>query len=301
MKSIFIFACFTIVITINACNSTGKESKTNNNVEAAWTDLLDKDLSKWDIYLGIPHKNSGIEGYEDVEDVKTGIALGLGNKNNVFSVIEENNENILKITGEIFGGLVSKQEFENYHLTFQVKWGDKKWEPRLDAKRNNGMLYHSVGAFGSGLWNTWMSSLEFEVEESNFGDYISINDANVRALSPAIKKEDGNFYFTPGAEMKSFNWAYEETGRCFKSDDYEKPFGQWNTLELYCFGDTAIHIVNGEVVMAIYQPEFYNGSDWIPMNKGKLQIQSEAAECYFKNIKIKPITAMDDKYRNYLK
>ena len=44
-----------------------------------------------------------------------------------------------------YAGLVTKKEYENYHLSAQFKWGEKKWEPRLDARRNSGVLYHSVG------------------------------------------------------------------------------------------------------------------------------------------------------------
>ncbi len=267
-----------------------------------WINLIDEDLSQWDIFLGIPHKISGIPGYETVEDVRGGYPpLGLGNKKNVVSVIKENDENVIKITGEIFGAVVSKQEFENYHLTLQIKWGDKRWEPRLDAVRNNGLLYHSIGEFGGGLWNTWMSSLEFEIEETNFGDFITINDRNVTAECPATKRDNGNYHFDLNAPLKKFNWKLEETGRCFKSADFEKPFGEWNTVELICFNNTNIHIVNGEVVNAVYNPVFFDGSQWIPMTKGKLQLQSEAAETYFKDIKIKSITDVEDRFKKYLK
>lgn len=267
-----------------------------------WHDLIDKDLSQWDIFLGIPHKSSGIQGYETVEDVRGGQPpLGLGNKKNVFSVIEEDNEQIVKVTGEIFGALVSKQEFENYHLTFQVKWGEKKWPPRLEATRNNGLLYHSIGDFGAGLWNTWMTSLEFEVEETNFGDFICINDKQVTAECPAEKRANGKYYFNPDAPLKKFNWTKEETGRCFKSADFEKPFGTWNTVELIAFKNTNIHIVNGQVVNVVYNPTFFNGENEVPMTKGKLQFQSEAAETYFKNVKIKSIKDLEDSYKKFLK
>ncbi len=272
--------------------------------EDAWQDLIDANLSEWDIYLGVPHQSSGIAGYEEVSTLKaiqTGKALGLGNKKNVFSVVKVNDEEVLKITGEIFGALVSKNEYENYHLKFQFKWGSKKWPPRIKSLRNNGLLYHSIGEFGAGLWNTWMSSLEFEVEEKNFGDFITINDAYVRAKSPAVLKRDSNYYFQPDAALVSFNWENEPTGRCFKSIDKEKPRGEWNQLELICYGNTSIHIVNGEVVMAVYEPEFFNGVNWIPMSKGKLQIQSEAAEAYFKNILIRPIKSLDPMYKSYLR
>ncbi|WP_187388310.1 3-keto-disaccharide hydrolase [Seonamhaeicola marinus] len=266
-----------------------------------WQNLVDKDLSQWDIFLGIPHKSSGIEGYETVEDVRGGHPpLGLGNKKNVFSVIEENGEEVIKITGEIFGALVTKKEFENYHLTFQVKWGEKKWPPRLEATRNNGLLYHSIGDFGAGLWNTWMTSLEFEVEETNFGDFITINDKNVRAKCPATKRPSGKHHYDETAPLHLFSWA-EGTGRCFKSDDYEKPFGEWNTVELIAYKNTNIHIVNGKVVNVVYNPEFFNGEKWIPMTKGKLQFQSEAAETFYKNVKLKSISDLSDGYKKYLK
>ena len=285
-----------LLIFITSCQPS-KTANTNSD----WENLLDKDLSKWEVFLGIPHKSSGIPGYEDVEDVRKGTPLGIGNKRNVFSIAQENGEDILKITGEIFGSLATKKEYENYHLKFMVKWGEKKWEPRLNAKRNNGVLYHSIGEHGTGLWNTWMSSLEFEVEETNFGDFITINDANVKAKCPSIKKTDNKYYFDPNASLQDFCWKRYASGRCYKNKDLEKPHGQWNTLELICYNDMAIHIVNGEVVMAVYEPRFFNGEKWIPMNKGKLQIQSEAAETYYKQIYIKPLHKLPKKYTQYLR
>ena len=276
---------------------------TNCNKPAKpWTPLLDKNLSQWDIFLGIPHKTSGIPGYEHVENVNGGYPpLGLGNKKNVFSTFETHGEVVLKVTGEIYGALISKAIFENYHLYFKVKWGEKRWPPRLNATRNNGLLYHSVGEFGGGLWNTWMSSLEFEVEETNFGDFICIDEPNVTAYCPAIQKANGKYYFYPNAPLKRLNWKTEDTGRCFKNEDHEKPFGEWNTVELIAFGNTNIHIVNGKVVNVVYNPQYYNGNSWEPMLKGKLQFQSEAAETYFKDIKIKSITHLEKPYKIYLK
>lgn len=298
------FFIFTIVLSLFSCKqktSTSTQSKEVVTINAnKWENLLDKNLSKWDVFLGIPHKSSGIKGYENNEDVKNGTPLGIGNRNNVFSVTKENGEEVLHITGEIFGSLNSKKEYENYHLKFDVKWGEKRWEPRLKAPRNNGVLYHSIGEYGSGLWNTWMSSLEFEVEETNFGDFITINDANVRAKCPSVKKEDGQYYYDPKAPLVGFCWKNQESGRCY-AEDFEKPRGQWNTLELITFNGKSIHIVNGKVVMEVEQAEFFNGSEWVPMVKGKLQVQSEAAEAFYKNIKLKKLTEVENAYKSYFK
>jgi hypothetical protein len=293
---------FSITVLFLSCK-TKKTYKTVELPNSEWEQLLDKDLSKWQPFLGIPHKSSGIPGYEEVENVKVNTIppLGLGNKNNVFSVIQEDGEDILKITGEIFGSLMTKKDYENYHLKFQVNWGEKLWEPMLTALRNNGLLYHSIGEHGKGLWNTWMTSLEFEVENTNFGDFITINDqGNIRAKCPAIKKEGKNYY-DENAPLVNFGWKRFDAGRCFKNKDLEKPLGEWTTIELICYKDMSLHIIEGEVVAAVYQAEFYNGKNWIPMTKGKLQLQSEGAETYFKNIEIKSIHKLEERFQKYLK
>lgn len=98
--------------------------------------------------MGIPHKTIKIPGVEQSksEDCTKGAPLGLNNDLlEVFSMIEEDGQPVLKITGQIYGGLTTNEEFENYHLTMQFKWGEKKWEPRLKRKRDSGILIHCVG------------------------------------------------------------------------------------------------------------------------------------------------------------
>lgn len=53
-------------------------------------------------------------------------------------MIEENGEPVLKVSGEIYGCVFTKKEFENYHLKIKVKRGTKKWEPRTTLLRDAG-------------------------------------------------------------------------------------------------------------------------------------------------------------------
>ncbi len=53
--------------------------------------------------------------------------------------------------------------------------------------------------------------------------------------------------------------------------------------------------------MTVHQPKFFNGSEWGPMNKGKLQLQSEGAETYFKNIKVKAIDKLEKRFQKYVR
>ncbi len=91
-----------------------------------WVSLLDKDLSKWEIYQSYRHQ-VGYKGELPVTaNGDTIMPIGYnGNEGQVFSVIEENGEPVLKITGEIYGCVFTKEIFENYHLKLKVRWGTK--------------------------------------------------------------------------------------------------------------------------------------------------------------------------------
>ena len=264
-----------------------------------WIDLLDKDLSQWENYLSYRYP----EGYDgeipkDAEgnDLKP---IGL-NKDElgVFTVIEEGGEPVLRISGEIYGCVATKSEFENYHLKLQVKWGDTKWHPRKELLKDSGVLYHSIGPHGAESWRSWMLSQEFQVMEGHMGDFWSqANSAiDIKAYLP-------EYIMNPVADKSqpflALGRGEEIQGYCMRSANFEKPHGEWNELELICFENKSIHIVNGEVVMILQNSRYVEDGKKVPMNKGKIQLQSEAAEVFYKNIKIKKLEALPKQYHQY--
>lgn len=264
-----------------------------------WIDLLDKDLSQWENYLSYRYP----EGYDgeipkDAEgnDLKP---IGL-NKDEfgVFTVIEEGGEPVLRISGEIYGCVATKSEFENYHLKLQVKWGDTKWHPRKELLKDSGVLYHSIGPHGAESWRSWMLSQEFQVMEGHMGDFWSqANSAiDIKAYLP-------EYIMNPVADKSqpflALGRGEEIQGYCMRSANFEKPHGEWNELELICFENKSIHIVNGEVVMILQNSRYVEDGKKVPMNKGKIQLQSEAAEVFYKNIKIKKLEALPKQYEQY--
>jgi hypothetical protein len=285
------FKCFVFVHVISISTCFAKQP--------TWEVLIDSNLSKWDTFMGVPHKSSNIVGYETIEDVRVGTPIGLNrDPKNVFSVINQNNEQVLKITGEIFAGLVTKKSYKNYHFKADFKWGNKKWAPRLNAKRNSGVLYHSVGNFDY-FWNVWMRSLEFEVQETDTGDFITISEGDIEAQCPS-KKRDNNYHFLKKAPLVNFAWKDGfASGRCYKSHDKENAHGNWNTIELITYEDTAIHVVNGDIVATVHNAKLFVENKWIPMREGKIQLQSEAAEVYYKNIVIKPIKQLPLQFKTF--
>ncbi len=259
--------------------------------EEAWTQLLDDKLSKWEIWMGVPHTTvTGLpEGTPQSDDINKGQPLGLGKDHKkVYSVIQEDNQPVLAITGEIYGGLTTLAEHENFHFSCQVKWGEKKWAPRLNAIRDSGFLYHCHGPHGA-FWNVWMSSVECQIQEGDMGDLYMLGKpiGDVRAREQAPPPTE------PGAKPKPAPAPVWDATQSFcakpivrKGTLHEKPNGEWNTVEVYAIGDKSVHMVNGHVVLAIENIRLKDSKE--PLTKGKLQIQSEGAEVYYRDIKIRP-------------
>lgn len=269
------------------------------NQEDEWTSLLDEDLSQWDNYLSFryPENYQGEQPKDEAGNFIPPIGLNQDHYG-VFTVIKESNEPVLKVSGEIYGCVVTKQEYANYHFRLKVKWGDKKWHPRKNLLKDSGILYHSIGPHGAEGWRSWMLSQEFQIMEGHFGDFW--NQANsaidIRAFTP-------EYIMNPVADKSqpflSLGAGEEIPGYCMRSANYEKPHGEWNTLELICFENKSIHIVNGEVVMILRNSRYVEDGEKIPMNKGKIQLQSEATELYYKDIEIRNLEALPAAYLQY--
>ncbi|MEQ8242250.1 family 16 glycoside hydrolase [Fulvivirga sp.] len=139
-----------------------------------WTNLLDANLSQWDSYLSYRHKE-GYNGDQPKDDQGNLIEPIGSNKDQygVFTVVEENNEQVLRVSGEIYGCISTKTEYENYHLRLKVKWGDNVHPPREKLLKDTGILYHSVGPNGAEYWRSWMLSQEFQIMQGHMGDYWS--------------------------------------------------------------------------------------------------------------------------------
>ena len=288
MTKFYIFLFFVSSFSLNY----GQSSSIN---------LLDKELSQWDIYLSYAYS----EGYNgEVPKNAEGNDLspiGLNKEGyDVFTVIEEDGSPVLRVSGEYYGCAVSKQEYENYHLSLKVKWGDIKWHPRKNLLKDSGILYHSIGPHGAEYWRSWMLSQEFQVMQGHMGDFW--NQANsaidIRAYIP-------EFIMNPVADKSqdflAMGEGEEVQGYCMRSANFEKPHGEWNTLELICFENKSIHIVNGEVVMILQNSRYVEDGKKVPMEKGKIQLQSEAAELFYKDIVIKKLNTLPEIYEQYYK
>ncbi len=261
-----------------------------------WTPLLDKNLSKWNIYQSFRHK-LGYKG-EAPKDENGNPVKPVGynkNEENEFSIIDQNGEQVLRIGGPIYGCLFTKKDFGNYDLKLKVKWGDQKWVPRMTEDKDSGVLYHGRGKCGVEYWRTWMLSQEFQVTEGGMGDYWS--QASSRSDVKA-RKDGNNYYFDNNGTLTAFGSGTGNGGFCHAGVDAENKNG-WNDLELITYGDKSIRIVNGKVVMALSNSRYMVGNEAKPLVSGKIQLQCEAAEVFYKDIKIKQIDGIPAEYAGY--
>jgi hypothetical protein len=241
-----------------------------------------KDFSGWNTWIGPLFDSSG----KKINDLPVGVNK---DPHHVFSVVGQDGENIIRISGENFGAICTNDEFENYHLQLMFKWGLLKWPPKKNKKRDSGVLYHSVGPQGADF-GFWMRSQEFQIEEGNCGDYWGVAGGIEDIRS--IRKSDSEFVYSPKGEWNSFSAGSKTGRRCIKEADAELPSGEWNTLDLYVHGDTSVHLINGRLMMVLYHSRQLEQGKEIPLTKGKIQIQSEGAEIYYKQLRIKPLATI---------
>jgi hypothetical protein len=258
-----------------------------SGVQERWTPLFNgRNLTTWDTFLGKPHKLIDVPGQPRNEQGEYAAPIGVNtDPTSVFSVVQIDGAAAIRISGEIYGALTTKEEYENYHLRFEFKWGEKKWPPREQALRDTGCCYHCVGPHGAS-YGFWMQSFEFQIQEGDCGDFYPlagvIVDVEAARSDPADPKSE--LVYRKGASR-----VLGHAKRVIKNPENERPRGQWNTMELYCVAQTSAHVVNGKVNMILTG---LRRKEDVPLTKGRIQFQSEAAEVFYRNIAVRRIGKM---------
>jgi Domain of Unknown Function (DUF1080) len=206
--------------------------------------------------------------------------------NKVFSV----HDGMIHISGDEFGGLTTRDEFHDYHLIAEWKWGERTSGSRKSNARDSGILLHCVGSDGAAAGN-WMESQECQIIEGGCGDFIMVGGREKPSLTCETRVgPDRELYFEKGGKPVTRNsarynwWGRDPSWRDvlgFRGiRDVEKPAGEWNRMEVVCDGDSITNIVNGYVV---------NEGTKSSLTKGKIIFQSEGAEIFFRKIEIRPL------------
>jgi hypothetical protein len=180
---------------------------------------------------------------------------------------------VIHVSGAEMGYLITKQEYANYYLRAEFKWGEATHAPREGMARDSGILYHIQGE-----QKVWPTSIEYQICEGQTGDFYMTDGA-------ALTGTDGHRETGPpgsAARIKRIGegpWQ-NVTGYRDPAGEIEKPHGEWNVVEIVVQGDNVKHYLNGKLVN--------EGTRAYPAS-GKILIQSEGAEIYFRDIKLYPL------------
>ena len=264
--------------------------------QSGWTSLWNgKDLDGWTTWMQKPSPTSEVPGLKRDADGKYTEPIGSGSDPlKVFTVDADiDGRPAIRISGEVFGELRTRRSFKDYHLKLQFKWGEKKWPPRdrPETRRDSGLLYH-VHAEPGAEGRTWARSIELQIQEHDVGDLYAVGSAIAVRAKARPDTKPTLYDYDPAGEWTFFSQSQGASGRCIKQPDNEKPTGEWNTVELIVFHDDSIHIVNGQVVMRLHGPVRIDGDLPTPVTTGPIILQSEGAEVFYRDIQIRPITAI---------
>ena len=224
---------------------------------------------------------------------------GRDDPDKVFTVVDHiDGAPAIRVSGQHWGSLTTSRQYANYRLVMEFRWGLLTWANRKFAVRDSGILVHGEGRDGNSrpdFKGPWMRSIECQVGEGIVGDFIAVGgyDDAGRRIAPHItvkvRREGKELFYDPaGTPMQVGRAAWSGRDPQWKDvlgfrgrNDAESPDGQWTRLEIVCEGDNITHIVNGKVV---------NAGVGASLTKGKILIQSEGAEVFFRRIDLEPLT-----------
>ena len=201
-------------------------------------------------------------------------------------------DGMIRISGEEWGCITTNKEYENYKILLEFKWGKLTHEPRLKNARDCGLLLHSQGEDG-GSQGIWMHSLEVQMIEGGTGDFIVVGDGSdaFQLTSMVNTDKEGNHFFarengqSHTIKAGRINWwgrdpQWKDVLGFRGKNDVENPHGEWNTLESIASGDEITVYLNGILV---------NKATRVSPSKGRIQIQSEAAEVFIRRVELMPL------------
>jgi hypothetical protein len=182
------------------------------------------------------------------------------------------------------GYLITKAEYSDYRLTLEYKWGTVKFIPRADPDmaRDAGVCYHVQSPDV-----IWPVSVECQIQEGDTGDAWLIHTQATARIHP-----DTMGYWPVGKSGGVETIKGEKPRKYHRIPRYyyhEQP--SWNRVELVVRGDRATYFVNGHLVNEVTQLKQWDeaSKSWQPLIKGRILLQAEGAEIYYRNVTLQPL------------
>lgn len=210
---------------------------------------------------------------------------------------------MIRLSGDGLGYLATSNRFAEYRLTLEFKWGrqNTRWGDRIGKARDSGVFVHATGPDGNSDDGNgaFMAAIECNVFQGATGDFLLIRgkEADGTPIFPLVTFEagardaDGWLWWKPGGvrsrverwgrinwQNKSPRWQDELDFRA--AADVEKPYGDWNQLQVTCAGAKITVVLNGTRV---------NEAVEVWPKAGKILLQCEGSEIFFRRIALTPL------------
>ena len=232
------------------------------------------------------HVNPKMDFHDDPKDIWTFAADGT-----------------FHISGRGYGYAATKENYRDYHLVIEFKWGAKTWGKREKAAKDNGILLHAYGPHGA-YSDTWMASIEAQIIEGGIGDILVLSPklADGTELTTSLSAEfaldrDKEKIWKKGEPRQTvtkgrINWRGRDEDWGDKvgyrgKNDVESPSGEWNRLEVIAKGDTLQYFVNGSMVNEAFECK---------PSEGKILLQTEGAEMIVRRYELYPLGEFKEKW-----
>ena len=206
----------------------------------------------------------------------------------------------IRISGQHWGGIITKSAYRDYKLVAEFRWGLLTWGQRKDRARDSGILLHCQGTPGKlpeGFQRALDAFHRISDDRRRSRDIILVGGYadNGELLRPVLKAKtrkdrDGETVFDANGQPNTYstsriNWWGRSEDWVDKLGvpgpaDVEHPGGEWNHLEAIVENGNLTYYVNGRLVN-----QGFEGS----LSEGRLLFQSEGAEVYFRRIELQPL------------
>jgi len=209
----------------------------------------------------------------------------------------------IRISGDGLGYLATTNQFRDYHLIVEFKWGTQntRWGDRIGKARDSGVFLHATGPDGNSEdgRGAFMAAIECNIFQGATGDFLLIRGTNFddtliwpRASFNGSEQRDaeGFRWFDPaGARHKLERWGrvnwrnksseWRDELEFRGARDVEKP-GDWNRLDIVCESARITVRLNGVFVNEVF--------DVFPRG-GKILLQCEGSEIFFRRVELLPL------------
>ena len=253
---------------------------------AGWKPLFNgKDLDGWEVFVG--GKNGGLNKDPD----------------RVFTVGDIDGAPAMHITGQTIGAFTTREEFDNFHFRVEFRWGEKTWGSRKGLPKDSGIFYYCVGPHGAGS-GAWMKSVQANIMEEDYGTFWgvagSIVDVEVGDEQSAYREDPKHSYpvYRKGGRLTTHGPSGGDAVRATPIPE-PKP-GSWNVAEVISVNGTGVHLFNGHVTFVLRNARYGADGKFVPMKKGRIQLQSELAEVWYRKPEIRAIREFPAEVRDWV-